>query len=149
MQATILKKILIEIDHNAYSMKAAKAGFALAHNLKAVVGLLYVVDKSKEIINADLGITSQQSETVLLNEAERTIEQYIRLFDGVARVERFTPEGFPEHEIINISKEWNADIIVMGTHGRSMIRKMLTGSTAEYVIRHSTIPVLIIPPGME
>ncbi|MBX3256248.1 MAG: universal stress protein [Chitinophagaceae bacterium] len=143
------KKILVAIDNSSYSMKAAKVGFALAHSLKAAVGLLYVVDRSKEVVNADLGITPQQSGTVLLNEAEKTIEQYTRLYDGVDKVERFTPEGIPEKEIINISHEWPADIIVMGTHGRSAISKVLTGSVAEYVIRHSTIPVLITPPGME
>ncbi|MGN6214498.1 MAG: universal stress protein [Agriterribacter sp.] len=143
------KKILIAIDNSAHSMKAAKAGFALAHALRATIGLLYVVDKSKEVINADLGITPQQSGTVLLNEAEKTIEQFIRLYNGVDRIERFTPEGFPEQEIINISKEWEADLIVMGTHGRTAIGKILTGSVAEYVIRHSTIPVLITPPRME
>lgn len=143
------KKILIAIDNSAHSMKAAKAGFALAHALKATIGLLYVVDKSKEVISADLGITPQQSGTVLLNEAEKTIEQYIRLYNGVDRIERFTPEGFPEEEIINISKEWEADLIIMGTHGRTAIGKILTGSVAEYVIRHSTIPVLITPPRME
>jgi nucleotide-binding universal stress UspA family protein len=143
------KKILIAIDNSAHSMKAAKAGFALAHALRATIGLLYVVDKSKEVISADLGITPQQSGTVLLNEAEKTIEQYIRLYNGVDRIERFTPEGFPEEEIINISKEWEADLIIMGTHGRTAIGKILTGSVAEFVIRHSTIPVLITPPRME
>lgn len=130
-------------------MKAAKTGFALAHSLKATVGLLYVVDKSRETVNADLGITPQQSGTILLNEAEKTIEQYIRLYNGVDHIERFTPEGSPEQKIINISKEWGADLIVMGTHGRTVIEKILTGSVAEYVIRHSGIPVLITPPGMQ
>lgn len=143
------KRILIAIDNSSYSMKAAKVGFSLAHILKATIGLLYVVDRTKEVISADLGITPQQSQTVLLNEAEQTIEQFVRLYNGVDRIEHFTPEGFPDQEIINISKEWEADLIVMGTHGRTAIGKMLTGSVAEYVIRHSTIPVLITPPRME
>lgn len=142
-------KILVAIDNSAHSMKAAKAGFALAHELKATIGILFVIDKSKELLNADLGITPQQSQTVLLAEAEKTIEQYIRWYDGISNVERFTPEGFPEKEIINVSEEWNADLIVMGTHVRSTLGRILTGSVAEYVIRHSKIPVLITPPRME
>lgn len=142
-------KILVAIDNSSYSIKAAKAGFSIAHSLHATVGLVYVVDKSKEIVNADLGITPEQSQTVLLDEAEKTIEQYIRLYDGIDKVERFTPEGVPEEEIIHIAEEWSADMIVMGTHGRTTIGKLLTGSNAEYVIRHATIPVLIIPPRME
>jgi len=85
---------------------------------------------------------------VLLNEAEKTIEQFIRLYNGVEHIDRFTPEGFPEKEILNIAKEWEADVIVMGTHGRSGLERMLTGSLAEYIIRHATIPVLITPPRM-
>lgn len=130
-------------------MKAAKAGFSLAHALKAAIRLVFVVDKNKEVVNAYLGITTEQSETLLLKKAEETIEQYIRLYSGINSIERFTPEGLPEHEIINIANEWQADLIVMGTHGRSAIRKILTGSTAEYVTRHATIPVLLIPPRMQ
>lgn len=143
------KRILIAIDNNAYSMKAAKAGFSLAHELKAAIGLLYVVNKSKEIVNADLGITPEQSRMLLLNEAEQTIEQLIQIYNGVQHIDRFTPEGFPEQVIINIAKEWEADMIVMGTHTRSGIERMLTGSLAEYIIRHATIPVLIAPPRMD
>ncbi|MFT4019809.1 MAG: universal stress protein [Agriterribacter sp.] len=143
------KRILIAIDNSSYSMKAADVGFSLAHGLKATVGLIYVVDRSKEVVNADLGITPGESQTVLLSEAEKTIEQYIHLYDGVEHVEQFTPEGLPEHEIINIAKEWKADMIVMGSHGRSGIEKILTGSTTEYVIRHATIPVLVSPSLME
>lgn len=143
------KKILLAIDNSSYSMKAARAGFSLAHALKASLGLLYVVNKSREVVNADLGITPEQSQMTLLNEAEKTIEQYIRLYNRVNRIERFTPEGYPEQEIVNIARQWDADLIVMGTHGRSGLGRMLTGSTAEYVIRHATVPVLVTPPRME
>ncbi|MFT3902011.1 MAG: universal stress protein [Niabella sp.] len=143
------KRILVAVDNSTYSMKAAKVGFSIAHRFRATVGLLYVVDRSKEVVNADLGITPEQSQTLLLSAAENTIAQYIRLYDGVDKVERFTPEGVPEQEIINIAKEWPADMIVMGTHGRSAIGRILTGSIAEYVIRHATVPVLITPPRME
>ncbi|ANH80964.1 universal stress protein UspA [Niabella ginsenosidivorans] len=143
------KKILIAIDSSSYSMKAAKAGFALAHQLNAAVGIIYVVNRAKEIVNADLGITTGESETLLLNEAENTIGQYLRLYDGIGQVEKFTPEGLPEDEIINIAEQWGADMIVMGTHGRSGIGRILTGSLAEYIIRHATIPVLVAPPRME
>ncbi len=143
------KKILIAIDDSTFSMKAAKAGFAMAHAMKAMVGIVYVVNKSKEVTNPDLGITAEQSQTVLLGEAEKTIEQYIEMYNGIDKIFRFTPEGFPEHEILNIAKEWEADVIVMGTHGRSGLERILTGSVAEYVIRHAEIPVLVIPPRMK
>ncbi|RTL53207.1 MAG: universal stress protein [Sphingobacteriales bacterium] len=142
------KRILIAVDDSAYAIKAARAGFTLAQALEAVVGVVYVINKSKEIVSADLGITPEQSKTLLLQQADKTIQQYIELYDGKTEVFRFTPEGIPEKEILNIASEWEADLIVMGTHARSGLDRILTGSTAEYIIRHSTIPVLVTPPRM-
>ncbi|HVY76042.1 MAG TPA: universal stress protein [Puia sp.] len=142
-------RILIAVDHSSYSMKAAKAGFALAHDLKATVTLLCVVDKLKEQVNADLGITLEQTEADLQREAEQTLEEYIRLYDEVNIVKRLTPEGLPGREIIRTAASGQADLIVMGSHGRSGIRKLLMGSTAEYVLRHATVPVLVVPAGAE
>lgn len=97
------------------------------------------------MINADLGIMPEQSQTILIKQAEENIEQLIKMYDGVEEVLRFTPEGFPKIEIINTAKEWGADLIVMGTHGRTGLLHLLMGSVAEYVIKHSAIPVMVVP----
>jgi nucleotide-binding universal stress UspA family protein len=55
-----------------------------------------------------------------------------------------TYTGFPHVEIINSAKEVNADMIVMGTHGRTGLSHVLLGSVAERVIRTSDIPVLTV-----
>ena len=139
------KKILIAIEDSANAMRAARTGFALAHQLSAKLGLVYVVDKSREIVNADLGITPEQSGTVLLNEAENTLEQLIKMYNGIEEIFRFTPEGSPEKEILKIAKEWGADLIVMGPHHRSGLSRLLSGSVTEYVIRHAKVPVMLSP----
>ena len=138
-------KILIAVDSSPHAMHAAKRGFALAHRLKATIALLFVVDRNKEVVNTDLGITPEQSETVLLKQAEETIEQLIKIYGGSEEVLRFTPEGFPRKEIINMAKEWEADLIVMGTHGRTGLANLMMGSVADYVIKHATVPVMVVP----
>lgn len=138
-------KILIAVDSSPHAMHAAKRGFALAHQLKATIALLFVVDRNKEVVNTDQGITPGQSETVLLKQAEETIEQLIKMYGGAEEVIRFTPEGFPRKEIINMAKEWEADLIVMGTHGRTGLVNLMMGSVAEYVIKHATVPVMVVP----
>ncbi len=138
-------KILIAIDNSSHSLKAAKEGFALAHQLKAAVGLVFSIDKGKEVLNGDLGITPEQSSTALLTEAEETIAQLINMYDGVDEVIRFMPERFPKKEIVKISREWEADLIVMGTHGRGGLQHVMVGSVAESVIKHSLVPVMIVP----
>lgn len=146
---TDFKRILIAIDNSTYADKAASVGFSLAQKTGAKVGLIFVVDVSKEIVSADLGITLMQIRTILLGEATDTLKGYLEKYKGSDSVEQFMPEGIPEKEIIKTSIDWNADVIVMGTHGRTQLGKILTGSVAEYVIRHSAIPVLIAPPRME
>ncbi len=139
------QKILIAVDSSSYSMNAAEKGFELAHQLKAKIGLIFVIDKNKEVINADLGIMPEQSQTVLIKHAEENIEQLIKMYDGTDEILRFTPEGFPQKEIINTAKEWDADLIVIGTHGRTGLAHLLVGSVAEYVIKHVSIPVMVVP----
>lgn len=140
-----MKKILIAIDDSSYSMKAAKVGFSLAHSLKASLGIVYVVDKTKEINNPDLGITMEESKTILLKEVEKTIEQYMDMYKEVHKIFRFSPEGFPEKEILNVAEQWGAELIVMGTHGRTGLQHLLMGSVAENIVRHSKIPVMVVP----
>jgi nucleotide-binding universal stress UspA family protein len=139
------KKILIAVDNSSCSLKAAKEGFALAHQLKATVGLVFAIDKGKEVVNGDLGITPEQGSTALLTEAEETITQLINMYDGADEVIRFMPEGFPKKEIVKIACDWEADLIVMGTHGRGGLQHLLVGSVAGSVIKHSLVPVMIVP----
>ena len=58
--------------------------------------------------------------------------------------------GVPAEIIVQTAKEQNCDLIVMGTHGRSVIADVLIGSTAKWVVRQSSIPVLVIrlPQGL-
>lgn len=138
-------KILIAIDNSSHSLKAAKEGFELAHQLKATVGLVFVIDRGKESVNGEFGMSPEQSSTVLLKEAEETIGQLIKMYDRIDEVIRFTPEGFPKKEIINIATEWEADLIVMGTHGRGGLLNLLVGSVAETILKHATVPVMVVP----
>jgi universal stress protein A len=53
-------------------------------------------------------------------------------------------DGFPGEEIVRVAKERNCDLIVMGTHGRTGLSRVLTGSVAEEVLRAAPCPVLTI-----
>ncbi len=62
----------------------------------------------------------------------------------VKDVEKMVVRGVPFVEIIQTAKERNADLIVIGTHGRTGIDHMLFGSTAEKVVRKAACPVLTV-----
>lgn len=138
-------KILIAVDNSTHAMHAAKKGFELAHKLQASVGLVFVIDRDMESLNGDLFINPKNSQVLMMKEAEGNIEQIIKLYNGIDQIFKFMPEGIPREEIINTAVEWNADLIVIGTHGRTGLEHLLMGSVAEYIVRHSSIPVMVVP----
>jgi nucleotide-binding universal stress UspA family protein len=138
------KKILIAVDSSEFSMSAARKGLALAHQLDADAALLFVVDTSKALGNVDAGITPQEALIVLKKEAEATLSQLAQMYDGDGLVS-FMPEGHPKEDILKTAETWEADLIVVGTHGRTGLSHLLLGSTAEWIVRHSRIPILVVP----
>lgn len=137
-------KILIAVDSSEYSMKAAKKGLELAHQLNAKAALLFVVDKSKAMGNVDAGILPAEALIVLKKEAEQTLDELAEMYNGKGLM-KFMPEGHPTEDIIKTAETWEADLIVVGTHGRTGLQHLLMGSIAEHIVRHSKIPVMVVP----
>ena len=137
------KKVLIAVDSSEYSLNAAKKGIELAHELQAKVALLFVVDRSKAPGNIDAGIFPEEALIILKKEAEQTLEQLSSMFNYKDMI-KFMPEGLPAEDIIKTAETWGADLIVMGTHGRTGLVHILLGSISEHVVRHSKIPVMVV-----
>lgn len=138
------KKILIAVDSSEYAMRAAKKGLQLAHQLNADAALLYVVDTTKAMGNIDAGIFPEEALMVLKKEVEQTLDQLARMYNGKNLV-KLMPEGHPTEDIIQTAETWGADLIVIGTHGRTGLMHLLMGSVAEYLVRHSKLPVMVVP----
>ncbi|HTR31724.1 MAG TPA: universal stress protein [Puia sp.] len=138
------QKILIAVDGSAGALAAARAGFELAQNLHAAIGLVFVVDRTKEVINADIGITPEESQTVLLKQAQETLTQLVQMHASSQNIFRFTPEGFPKKEILQTAKEWDADLIIIGARCQTPLGRILNGDLVRYVIKHSVKPVMVV-----
>jgi nucleotide-binding universal stress UspA family protein len=137
-------KILIAVDSSEYSIKAAQNGFQLAEQLGATVALLFVVDTSKAVANIDTGVYPEQALFLLKKEAEQTLNKLAAMHNG-KEVIKFMPQGIPTKDIIKTAEKWEADLIVLGTHGRTGLMHLLIGSVSESIIRHSKIPVMVYP----
>ncbi|HVA99201.1 MAG TPA: universal stress protein [Bacteroidia bacterium] len=136
--------ILIAVDSSEYSLTAAKKGIELALQLHAKIALVFVVDKSKATGNIDAGIMPEEALIVLKKEAEQTLDELVEMGDE-KNVLKFMPEGYPAEEILKTGSIWQADLIVIGTHGRTGVKHLLMGSVAEYVVRHAKTPVMVVP----
>ena len=71
-------------------------------------------------------------------------EQLDRLPVPHANVERRLEQGHAATEILRVAQKVNADLIIMGTHGRTGLGRLLMGSVAEQVVRHAPCPVLTV-----
>jgi nucleotide-binding universal stress UspA family protein len=135
---------MIAVDSSRHAHAAAERGFELALRLNAKVGLLYVVDTAKTISEVDAGIAHEDLIGVLKEEADSTVEKLISEF-GPREVERIIPQGHPRIEILSCAERWEADLVVIGTHGRTGLMHLVMGSTAEYIVRHAKMPVMVVP----
>ncbi|MCF6158152.1 MAG: universal stress protein [wastewater metagenome] len=140
----VLKKILCPVDHSEYSYFALKYAISLALKDEAKLYLMHVIDSRPydseiykfspyKITESDIAKTHSDLRDSL---PEGTTD--------VLAVETIVVEGIPFQEIINTSIEIGADIIVMGTHGRTGLSHIMMGSVAEKVVRKSQCPVLTV-----
>jgi nucleotide-binding universal stress UspA family protein len=81
-----------------------------------------------------------------LNEDARSIErEAIAKYAGSGvTIETRVLEGSPSSALLDVAKNTGADLIVMGSHGRTGLKKLWLGSVAESVVQEATVPVLIV-----
>ena len=148
-----MKKVLIAIDYNPVSEKVAEAGYELAQRLGAQVCLMHVMD--------DIGYYSTPFPTFMgyegysmapdLNVAEELRNIGKDYLDSAARhlndetVTTYMGEGDTANSILDYAREWNADLIVMGTHSHSALEKILLGTVASKVLEKTKVPVYMVP----
>jgi len=82
--------------------------------------------KTKQLGSIDANVTPNEAEIILKKEAELTFDSIANTF-GYNDFVRFMPVGFPKEDIIKISEIWMADLIVVGTHGKSGILSNFNG----------------------
>jgi nucleotide-binding universal stress UspA family protein len=140
----VYHKILIAVDSSEYSYFAAQKGYELSQKLACKSALIYVIDTSKAMGSVDAGILPDEALIILKKEAEQTFDQISKIWHK-NKPERFMPEGHPVEEILKTTQAWQADLLVLGTHGRTGLRHLLMGNVAENIIRHSAIPVMVVP----
>ena len=138
-------KILLAVDDSPPSIRSAKYGYKLAKDLKAKVALLYVIDIALTYRNMEYGNSPKQELGKLKLAAEDILNNFKNDFGEGVMTEMFTPEGNIKETILQMAQEWGAKIIVAGSHGRTGLMGLLRDSISEYLIRHSPVPVFVVP----
>ncbi|HLF14292.1 MAG TPA: universal stress protein [Bacteroidota bacterium] len=142
----LIRRILVPVDFSEHSKDALQYAVDLGSVFDAELILVFVVESAG--YPADLGygqaaIPAMERDLSERGKAElaRIAEQYI---GGKLAVKFHVPAGRPFVEIIRAAREFEADMIIIATHGHTGVEHILFGSTAEKVVRKAPCPVLVV-----
>lgn len=140
-------KILIAIDLDDDYLYVIKKGLELANLMNAKVILASVINVYVNYIQPDMSTSPIQWDEVYNAQIEFTKQELekIKMQNNNLEMDIFVEKGNAKTDIIEKANNENVNYIVMGTHGRTGISHVFMGSTAEYIIRHATKPIVVIP----
>lgn len=151
-----MKQVLIAIDYDPTAEEIAKAGHDMARSMNANVTLLHVVAdytyysslEYSPVMGFDSFVnfgTPQPGAIEDLHEAAKAYLEKTKEYLNDDTVHILVKDGDTGDAVLEAAKEIQAGIVVLGTHSRRGLEKILMGSVAEKVLRHSEIPLYIIP----
>lgn len=139
-----MKRILVPLAHTASNAPVLELAAAMATGIDATITLLHVYEPPNSMIAIVPGATvadeldhEHDAGRTLLTEAAATLRRV-----GMTRVSTALARGGTENTILEHAR--NADLIVMGTHGRRGLDRVLFGSVAEQIVRKAACPVVTI-----
>jgi len=139
------KRILVPVDGSEQAHRAFE--FVAEEFDDAVVVLLHVINPAEAGYSAQASIPSFSEEWYESEQAaaENLFAEIAALADSTElSIERETEVGKPTRVIVEFADENGIDQIVMGSHGRSGVTRILLGSVAEAVVRRSPVPVTVV-----
>jgi len=147
------QRILIAVDDSKYSEKAVRYGYHLALALGGQVALVHVIDPPTSstygAVDPIMGVNpvyipeiTEVQEQTSADLLDRLALSWGGLEEDITKISKL---GQPRKEILAAANEWQADLIVLGTHGRTGFDHFISGSVSEGVARHSIRPVIIVP----
>lgn len=147
-------KVLIAVDYASSAQNVTAEGYRLSKAIDATTILLHVTFDATYYSALEhsplMGFDGWDSNLIastdedIKNMAKVYLERSKQIL-GDENIQTLVKKGDFGETILNTASETNADIIVMGTHNQKWLEKLLVGSVTEYVIRHSGIPIYLVP----
>jgi nucleotide-binding universal stress UspA family protein len=146
-----IKKILVPLDFSPHSGQALQFAIDLARRYEASLDLLYVYQTvTYALPEGYILVTPDQLNEILSHlDKQLSAAKQEAVAAGIAQVGSTVVQGYPINEILHRANEGKADMIVMGTHGRTGIKRAVLGSVAENVLRAASCPVLVVRANAE
>jgi nucleotide-binding universal stress UspA family protein len=156
MKTNKMKKVLIALDYDPTAQKIAETGYSLAKTMGAEAILLHVISdpvyySSREydpIMGFSGYLEAGQLQLDSVEGLKKASQHYLEKSKqhlGDKTIQTLVKEGDFAESILKAAKDLHVDIIIMGSHSRRWLDKILMGSVTEKLLRHTSIPILIIP----
>ena len=143
----LFQRILVPVDGSETAAKALDTAIGLARAMDAQIRVLHAVDELMYLTgyeySGDLLAAARAAAQQLLDDAQARTKAA-----GVACDAQLIDDLGPRlgESVARVAREWKADLIVLGTHGRRGFNRLLLGSGAEQVIRPAPVPVMVVRP---
>lgn len=158
------RRILVTNDGSTLAKSAFPHAISLALAAKAEVLLLQVINSVAQELeamsdpamgmnppvvsygNIAIELVKENQQKAIL-QMEKIKTEFLKA--GIPKVTTYIMEGLAQDVIIDIARKKHCDLIVMSTHGRSGLGRVMLGSVTDHVIRHASCPILVVRPGKE
>lgn len=139
-------RVLVPTDGSDAVGPAIDTAIGLAETHAASLHVLYIVDQPTTVSATGEGVPGLDNLLDALQDAgqEATSDIAARAEDRGVEATTAVTQGNPHDDILSYAEEHDIDVIVMGTHGRTGVKRALLGSVTETVVRHAEIPVLTV-----
>ena len=144
----VYRRILVPVDGSPTSTAGLNEALRLAKNQKARIRLVHIVDERMIFSTAEAGLNIEPVIEALKSGGKRLLDRAAKL--AASRGVRAETELLENaaNQVADVlvarARRWRADLIVMGTHGRRGVNRLVLGSDAELVVRNSPVPVLLV-----
>ena len=140
-------KILIAVDLSEQSASIIEKGIELAVKMDGSVLINSIIPIYIDYLQSQMALIPTQWDEIYVAQKEHAMKELerIKAKHPDVEIELLVEVGNPKFDVIERARESKATYIVVGTHGRTGLSHTVMGSTAEYIVRHATVPVLVVP----
>ena len=144
------KKILCAVDFSGHSKQVAEYAREIAESGNGEILVIYVAPSLSQYVGFHVPHNSIENFVgEIVTAAEKSMEAYVSENFPHLPAKGIVTTGFAAEEILAAADREGADIIIMGTHGRKGIDRILFGSVAEKVVKNANQPVLTLRPQID
>lgn len=143
----MFKHILLPVDGSPTAARAVEKALAIAEAFKSAVTLIYVIDPYAFTgVGTDLSYGQAEYLSAATAEGNEALRQARQIFEarGIEASSAVVEGHAVYRAILDAAQAANADLVVMGSHGRHGLEKLILGSVTAQVLSHAHLPVLVV-----